>query len=84
MLGLWSKRTVEPMIADIGVAGEIAFRAADRARVVSTHEAWRTGGLKGVQTPLESVLTTCGKISGHNKIRNKHGHVGLEKYRYRA
>ncbi|WP_191485768.1 VOC family protein [Pseudomonas sp. FEN] len=51
-LGLWSKHSVEPRVADIGVAGEIAFSVAENALVDSTYQAWVAKGLSIIQTPV--------------------------------
>ncbi|MGA8138799.1 MULTISPECIES: VOC family protein [Pseudomonas] len=53
MLGLWSKHTVEPRVADIGVAGEVAFSVAEKSLVESTYQAWLAKGLSILQTPVE-------------------------------
>jgi len=53
MLGLWSKHTVEPGVADIGVAGEVAFSVAEKSLVESTYQAWVAKGLTILQTPVE-------------------------------
>ncbi|NWA23299.1 VOC family protein [Pseudomonas gingeri] len=53
MLGLWSKHRVEPAVADIGVAGEVAFSIAEKALVDSTWQAWVAKGLTVLQAPVE-------------------------------
>ena len=53
MLGLWSKHTVEPAVASVGTAGEVAFSVADRAVVDSTYQAWTAQGLTITQTPVD-------------------------------
>ncbi|BBP57399.1 VOC family protein [Pseudomonas sp. St316] len=53
MLGLWSKHTVEPRVACIGVAGEVAFSVAEKAVVDSTYQAWMARGLTVIQTPVD-------------------------------
>jgi catechol 2,3-dioxygenase-like lactoylglutathione lyase family enzyme len=50
MLGLWSRRTVEPVASAPG-GGEIAFTVADEANVESTHADWKKRGLPIVQAP---------------------------------
>lgn len=50
MLGLWSRRTVEPVASAPG-GGEIAFTVADAAAVESTHADWKKRGLPIVQAP---------------------------------
>jgi catechol 2,3-dioxygenase-like lactoylglutathione lyase family enzyme len=52
MLGLWSRRTVEPAAA-LGDGGEIAFSVADRAAVDATHADWKERGLPILQSPTE-------------------------------
>ncbi|MGY2200458.1 VOC family protein [Pseudomonas gingeri] len=53
MLGLWSRHTVEPRVAEVGVAGEVAFSVEDNAIVDSTCQAWVARGLGVLQTPTE-------------------------------
>ncbi|WP_248794920.1 VOC family protein [Pseudomonas sp. MWU13-2105] len=53
MLGLWSKHTVEPRVADIGVAGEVAFSVTGKTLVDSTYRAWVAKGLSILQEPVE-------------------------------
>jgi catechol 2,3-dioxygenase-like lactoylglutathione lyase family enzyme len=50
MLGLWSRRTVEPIASAPG-GGEIAFTVADAAAVESTHADWKQRGLPIAQAP---------------------------------
>ena len=50
MLGLWSRRDVEPVASAPG-GGEIAFTAADAAAVERTHADWKSRGLPIVQAP---------------------------------
>jgi catechol 2,3-dioxygenase-like lactoylglutathione lyase family enzyme len=50
MLGLWSRRTVEPIASAPG-GGEIAFTVADTAAVESTHADWKQRGLPIAQAP---------------------------------
>ncbi|UXI66641.1 VOC family protein [Tahibacter amnicola] len=51
MLGLWSRRTVEPAARGAGRNGELAFPVADDATVDALHEAWSRKGLPIVQSP---------------------------------
>ena len=52
MLGLWSRRTVEPAsIAQAG-ASEVAFTVADAAAVTATFEDWKRRGLTIIQEPV--------------------------------
>jgi catechol 2,3-dioxygenase-like lactoylglutathione lyase family enzyme len=55
MLGLWSRKTVEPAAAAAGQAGasEIAFTVADAAAVEATFIDWKKRGLKMIQQPVE-------------------------------
>jgi predicted enzyme related to lactoylglutathione lyase len=50
MLGLWSRRTVEPVASAPG-GGEIAFTAADADAVEQTHADWKKRGLPIAQPP---------------------------------
>src|SRR5207247_5014855 len=50
MLGLWSRRTVEPVASAPG-GGEVASTAADAADVERTHADWKTRGLPIAQKP---------------------------------
>jgi catechol 2,3-dioxygenase-like lactoylglutathione lyase family enzyme len=50
MLGLWSRRTVEPVATAPG-GGEVAFTVADAAAVERTHDDWKKRGLPIAQAP---------------------------------
>ena len=50
MLGLWQRRTVEPVASAPG-GGEIAFTVADAAAVESMHADWKKRGLPIAQAP---------------------------------
>jgi catechol 2,3-dioxygenase-like lactoylglutathione lyase family enzyme len=50
MLGLWSRRTVEPVATAPG-GGEVAFTVADAAAVERTHADWKKRGLPIAQAP---------------------------------
>jgi catechol 2,3-dioxygenase-like lactoylglutathione lyase family enzyme len=50
MLGLWSRRTVEPVASAPG-GGEIAFTVADAEAVARTHADWKSRGLPIAQAP---------------------------------
>jgi catechol 2,3-dioxygenase-like lactoylglutathione lyase family enzyme len=50
MLGLWSRRTVEPVATAPG-GGEVAFTVADAAEVERTHDEWKKRGLPIAQKP---------------------------------
>jgi len=52
MLGLWSRRTVEPTATAAG-GGELAFTVADRAAVDAVHAEWQKRGLAILQSPTE-------------------------------
>ena len=51
MLGLWSRRTVEPAAAGQAGAGEVAFTVKDAAAVESTFADWQRRGLTIIQQP---------------------------------
>src|SRR5947199_10519060 len=52
MLGLWSRKTVEP--APLAAGGsEIAFSVADKAAVQKLHAEWRNRGLHIIQPPTD-------------------------------
>ena len=50
MLGLWSRRTVEPVATAPG-GGEVAFAVADAEAVEHTHADWKKRGLPIAQAP---------------------------------
>ena len=50
MLGLWSRRTVEPVASAPG-GGEVAFTVTDAQEVERTHNDWKGRGLPIVQKP---------------------------------
>ncbi len=50
MLGLWSRRTVEPVASAPG-GGEVAFTAVYAADVERTHADWKKRGLPIAQKP---------------------------------
>jgi predicted enzyme related to lactoylglutathione lyase len=52
MLGLWTKRGVEPAATSPG-GSELAFSVNDATRVDALYEDWRSRGLAIVQTPTE-------------------------------
>jgi catechol 2,3-dioxygenase-like lactoylglutathione lyase family enzyme len=53
MLGLWSRKAVEPAAVGQAGAGEIAFTVADAAAVKATFIDWKKRGLKMIQEPVE-------------------------------
>jgi len=50
MLGLWARRSVEPVATAPG-GGEVAFTVADAAAVARTHADWKERGLPIAQAP---------------------------------
>src|SRR5215510_2438166 len=50
MLGLWQRRTVEPVASAPG-GGEIAFTVANASAVDHMHADWKKRGLPIVQVP---------------------------------
>jgi len=53
MLGLWSRRTVEPAAAGQACAGEVAFTVDDVAAVKATFADWKKRGLTILQEPVQ-------------------------------
>jgi catechol 2,3-dioxygenase-like lactoylglutathione lyase family enzyme len=53
MLGLWSRKAVEPAAVGQAGAGEIALKVADAAAVKATFIDWKKRGLKMIQEPVE-------------------------------
>src|SRR4051812_23605791 len=53
MLGLWSRRTVEPAAAGQAGAGEVAFTVEDAAAVNATYTDWKERGLTILQEPVQ-------------------------------
>jgi catechol 2,3-dioxygenase-like lactoylglutathione lyase family enzyme len=53
MLGLWSRRAVEPAATASGGCGEIAFTVGNLDAVRFVHADWSTRGLRIVQAPTE-------------------------------
>jgi predicted enzyme related to lactoylglutathione lyase len=51
MLGLWSRRTVEPVPAAVPGASEIAFTVADADAVAAVHDEWTKRGITILQPP---------------------------------
>jgi len=52
MLGLWSRKTVEPAAAAPPGAGEVAFTVDDTAAVEATFANWKKRGLAILQEPV--------------------------------
>ena len=53
MLGLWSRRTVDPAATASPGAGELAFALADDAAVDRTFADWEARGLRIAQSPTD-------------------------------
>ena len=53
MLGLWSRRTVEPAAIAQAGAGEVAFTVKDIAAVTTTFADWKKRGLTILQEPVQ-------------------------------
>jgi catechol 2,3-dioxygenase-like lactoylglutathione lyase family enzyme len=53
MLGLWSRKTVEPAAAGLPGAGEVAFTVEDVAAVTATYADWKKRGLTILQEPMQ-------------------------------
>jgi catechol 2,3-dioxygenase-like lactoylglutathione lyase family enzyme len=53
MLGLWSRKTVQPAATSAAGGGELAIAVADRDAVETTHVDWSKRGLKIAQVPTD-------------------------------
>ena len=53
MLGLWSRRTVEPAATVPSGSGEIAITVAGKDAVRNVHEDWSRRGLHIAQAPVD-------------------------------
>jgi len=53
MLGLWSRRTVEPATAAAPGSGELAFTVGDNEAVQRLHGEWSGRGLRMAQAPTD-------------------------------
>src|SRR5205823_2770979 len=53
MLGLWSRKAVEPAATAQAGAGEVAFTVEDVAAVTSTFADWKKRGLTILQEPVQ-------------------------------
>ncbi|WP_219952156.1 VOC family protein [Dickeya zeae] len=51
VLGLWSKHTVEPTVAQPGFSSELAFRVPDQAAVDACYARWTAQEVTVIQTP---------------------------------
>ena len=58
MLGLWSRKTVEPAATAQAGAGEVAFTVENAAAVEATFADWKKRGLKILQEPVQSDFGT--------------------------
>ncbi|MFA9217854.1 MAG: VOC family protein [Sphingomonadaceae bacterium] len=52
-LGLWAKRSVQPVAVASGGASELAMTVADRAAVSALHDDWSARGLAIAQRPVQ-------------------------------
>ncbi|MGH6751585.1 MAG: VOC family protein, partial [Bradyrhizobium sp.] len=53
MLGLWSRKTVEPAATARAGASEVAFTVDDTAAVTATFADWKQRGLPILQEPVQ-------------------------------
>lgn len=53
MLGLWSRKTVEPAATAYAGASEVAFTVEDMAAVKATFADWKQRGLPILQEPVQ-------------------------------
>ena len=53
MLGLWSRKAVEPAATGQAGAGEVAFTVEDIAAVNATYADWKQRGLQILQEPVQ-------------------------------
>src|SRR5271154_4205720 len=53
MLGLWSRRTVEPAAPATGCSGEIAVAVGNADAVRALHAEWSRRGLTFAQAPVQ-------------------------------
>jgi predicted enzyme related to lactoylglutathione lyase len=58
MLGLWSRKTVEPAAAAYPGAGEVAFTVENVAAVEATFADWKKRGLTILQEPVRMDFGT--------------------------
>ena len=58
MLGLWSRKTVEPAAAAPPGAGEVAFTVENAAAVEATFANWKQRGLTILQEPVQMDFGT--------------------------
>jgi predicted enzyme related to lactoylglutathione lyase len=53
MLGLWSRKTVQPAATPAAGGGELAIAVGDRDAVETTHADWSKRGIKIAQAPTD-------------------------------
>src|SRR5512140_1048312 len=53
MLGLWSRKAVEPAATAQAGAGEVAFTVEDAEAVATTYADWKKRGLTILQEPVQ-------------------------------
>jgi catechol 2,3-dioxygenase-like lactoylglutathione lyase family enzyme len=58
MLGLWSRKTVEPTAAAQAGASEVAFTVENAAAVEATFADWKKRGLNILQEPVQMDFGT--------------------------
>jgi len=58
MLGLWSRKTVEPAATGGAGAGEVAFTVANASEVERLHDNWKARGLPIAQVPTRMDFGT--------------------------
>jgi catechol 2,3-dioxygenase-like lactoylglutathione lyase family enzyme len=58
MLGLWSRKTVEPAATAQSGAGEVAFTVENAAAVKATYADWKRRGLQILQDPVQMDFGT--------------------------
>jgi len=59
MLGLWSRKTVEPATTAQAGAGEVAFTVENAAAVETTFADWKKRGLTILQQPVQMDFGTA-------------------------
>jgi catechol 2,3-dioxygenase-like lactoylglutathione lyase family enzyme len=52
-LGLWARRSVQPVVMSSGGATELALTVADRGAVNALHDDWAARGLAIAQRPVQ-------------------------------
>jgi len=64
MLGLWSRKTVEPAASVPAGAGEVAFTVENTAAVEATFADWKQRGLNILQEPVQMDFGTTFVATG--------------------